>query len=272
MGSKRGDFMTMMPVSPTIQNNQARSTLCEAMMKALQWNIVLLCLLGHVLCDCQKDCMTCNKHLYQQDNFNTLLCIVECEGKIYSSSMWSICKTVLVQSSLQLSVDSVGGFQEDYKPINMEDGQFASNFKRLSDLTKLVDLNKMKEGKRLSDISDLIREQSEEDPSLDGAEGALGMAAYPDEFGQLQNPANAVSKRFGGFVKGKYSYRKFMGPSKDLQKRYGGFIGVRKSARKWNNQKRFSEFLRQYLGMSTRSAEYDSFTNDVSDINGQNEI
>ncbi|NXB61892.1 PNOC protein, partial [Struthidea cinerea] len=36
----------------------------------------------------------------------------------------------------------------------------------------------------------------------------------------------------------------------------GGFIGVRKSARKWNNQKRFSEFLKQYLGMAPRSSEY----------------
>ncbi|XP_072782347.1 prepronociceptin isoform X1 [Taeniopygia guttata] len=41
--------------------------------------------------------------------------------------------------------------------------------------------------------------------------------------------------------------------SKEVQKRYGGFIGVRKSARKWNNQKRFSQFLRQYLGMAPRS-------------------
>ncbi|XP_051665801.1 prepronociceptin isoform X3 [Manacus candei] len=41
--------------------------------------------------------------------------------------------------------------------------------------------------------------------------------------------------------------------AKGVQKRYGGFIGVRKSARKWNNQKRFSEFLKQYLGMSPRS-------------------
>ncbi|XP_077646853.1 prepronociceptin [Lonchura striata] len=42
-------------------------------------------------------------------------------------------------------------------------------------------------------------------------------------------------------------------PAKDVQKRYGGFIGVRKAARKWNNQKRFSQFLRQYLGMAPRS-------------------
>ncbi|XP_073529025.1 prepronociceptin [Phyllobates terribilis] len=241
-------------------------------MKALLWSIMLLSLLSHVLCDCQNDCVTCNKHLYQHDNFNTLVCIVECEGKIYSSSMWGACKTVLVKSSIRLSMDS---FEEDFKPFNLEDSQFTSNFKRLSDLTKLSDLNKIKDEKRLSKISNLIHEQGEEeeeDTSIDGGETTLGMSTGPDELGDLQDPTNAMAKRFGGFVKGKYSYRKFMGPSKDLQKRYGGFIGVRKSARKWNNQKRFSEFLRQYLGMSTRSAEYDSFTNDMNEVKEQNEI
>ncbi|XP_075057277.1 prepronociceptin [Mixophyes fleayi] len=238
-------------------------------MKTLLWSIILLCLISHIFCDCQNDCVTCNKHLYQHDNFNTLVCIVECEGKIYSSSMWAVCKTVLIKSSIQLSMDS---FEEDFKPFNIEDSQLSTNFKRLSDLTKLVDLSKIKDEKRLSKISSLIREEGEEDTSIDGGETTLGMNTGPDEMMDFQDPTNAMSKRFGGFVKGKYSYRKFMGPSKDLQKRYGGFIGVRKSARKWNNQKRFSEFLRQYLGMSTRSAEYDSFTNDVNELNEQNKI
>ncbi|KAM9315566.1 prepronociceptin [Gastrophryne carolinensis] len=237
-------------------------------MKALLWNILMLCLLSHVLCDCQNDCITCNKHLYQQDNFNTLVCIVECEGKIYSSSMWGACKTVLIKSSIQLSMDS---FEEDFKPFSTGDNQLSTNLKHLNDLTKAIDLSKIKDEKRLSKISNMIREQ-EEDSSIDGGETALGMTTGAADFGAMQNPANAMSKRFGGFVKGKYSYRKFMGPSKDLQKRYGGFIGVRKSARKWNNQKRFSEFLRQYLGMSTRSAEYDSFTNDMNELDEQNEI
>uniref|UniRef100_A0A8C4JXT5 PNOC protein n=1 Tax=Dromaius novaehollandiae TaxID=8790 RepID=A0A8C4JXT5_DRONO len=56
--------------------------------------------------------------------------------------------------------------------------------------------------------------------------------------------------------------------ARGVQKRYGGFIGVRKSARKWNNQKRFSEFLKQYLGMSPRSSEYDI----AADLNEHNEI
>ncbi|XP_006884931.1 PREDICTED: prepronociceptin [Elephantulus edwardii] len=42
---------------------------------------------------------------------------------------------------------------------------------------------------------------------------------------------------------------------KQLQKRFGGFTGARKSARKLANQKRFSEFMRQYLVMSMQSSQ-----------------
>ncbi|XP_004614799.2 LOW QUALITY PROTEIN: prepronociceptin [Sorex araneus] len=42
---------------------------------------------------------------------------------------------------------------------------------------------------------------------------------------------------------------------KRLQKRFGGFTGARKSARKLANQKRFSEFMRQYLVLSMQSSQ-----------------
>lgn len=72
--------------------------------------------------------------------------------------------------------------------------------------------------------------------------------------------AITLSKRFGGFQRGRHGYRKLIGsPIRPLQKRYGGFIGVRKSARKWNSQKRVNQLLRQYLGM--RSSRSGRFTN-----------
>ncbi|KAG8506322.1 Prepronociceptin [Galemys pyrenaicus] len=42
---------------------------------------------------------------------------------------------------------------------------------------------------------------------------------------------------------------------KQLQKRFGGFTGARKSARKLASQKRFGEFMRQYLVLSLRSSQ-----------------
>uniref|UniRef100_A0A8C4VTL5 Prepronociceptin n=1 Tax=Gopherus evgoodei TaxID=1825980 RepID=A0A8C4VTL5_9SAUR len=131
------------------------------------------------------------------------VCIMECEGKAFSSTTWELCTKVVGKSSIQVNADSLE--EDSYQPSEMDDKQ-------------------------------------------------------PKD----------ISKRLGGFLKGKYSYRQVLEPTmQGVQKRYGGFIGVRKSARKWNNQKRFSEFLKQYLGMSPRSSEYDSLTND---LNEQNEI
>ncbi|CDQ99368.1 unnamed protein product [Oncorhynchus mykiss] len=107
----------------------------------------------------------------------------------------------------------------------------------------------------------LVRRDSQYDSSPLGltAEGdslALGMESREEEEegeeGDEEDAVVQLTKRFGGFLKGRHSYRKLIGgpERKSLQKRLGGFIGIRKSARKWNNQKRVSQLLRQYLGMT----------------------
>lgn len=234
-------------------------------MKAALGNLALLYLLAHALGDCQRDCLTCNTHIYQGDNFNTLLCIVECEGKTYPSGIWEVCMNALGRASLPVSADSME--EEAYQPLAMRDKLFAGSLKHLDDLTKVIGLSKIEGEKRVSKISGVIHELEEKDGGLESRETPLTKEV--DNFGDPEGEPKEISKRYGGFLKGKYSYRKFMEPARGMQKRYGGFIGVRKSARKWNNQKRFSQFLKQYLGMSTRSSEYDSLS---ADLNEQNEI
>ncbi|XP_069461790.1 prepronociceptin [Ambystoma mexicanum] len=236
-------------------------------MKTMFGNLVLLCLLAHVFSDCQRDCLTCNKHIYQGDGYNTLLCIVECEGKAYPSGIWEVCKKALGMVALPLSADSME--EGAYQPLAMRDSLFSSSLKHLDDLTKVIGLSKIEGEKRVSKISGVIHERGEEDGGIESHEAPLGLTSEADGFGDTEGQPKDIAKRYGGFLKGKYSYRKFMEPARGMQKRYGGFIGVRKSARKWNNQKRFSQFLKQYLGMSTRSSEYDSLS---TDLNEQNEI
>lgn len=185
---------------------------------------------------------------------------MECEGKAFSSSTWELCTKVAGKSTVWLSSDSLK--DDAYQPLEMEDsGLFGASLKHLNDLTKVVDLSKVEGEKRVSKVSSLIRQREVEEDVSQGSETPLG---------DFQEQPKDISKRLGGFLKGKYSYRQLLEPAvQGVQKRYGGFIGVRKSARKWNNQKRFSEFLKQYLGMSPRSSEYDSVTND---LNEQNEI
>ncbi|XP_006625759.1 prepronociceptin [Lepisosteus oculatus] len=223
-----------------------------------------LCVPGR--CDCQRDCLSCSQRLFQQDSFNTLVCIMECEDKVSTSVTWDICRKATGKSSSTLGANALKRGEEIAQlPLDLDEAGllYTGALKQFADLIRDFDVNKLEEENRVSKIRRAYHteEESEERP--------LGGDNVPGEEYSPPEGAIDLTKRFGGFLKGKYGYRKLMDPGRSLQKRYGGFIGVRKSARKWNNQKRFSEFLKQYLGMSTRSSEYDSISADITE---QNEI
>ncbi|NXX95636.1 PNOC protein, partial [Centropus bengalensis] len=179
-------------------------------MRAVLWDLLLLCLFARARGDCRGDCLRCDRYLYR-DSFDVLICILECEGEAVPRATWERCAAAAGRSiprprDLQ---DSGDPWHDAAMPLQ---------------------------------VSELLRRRGTEEE---------GVEEVPDAF--LQPPED-ISRRLGGFPRGT---RGSWPAAKGVQKRYGGFIGVRKSARKWNNQKRFSEFLKQYLGMSPRSSEYD---------------
>lgn len=152
----------------------------------------------------------------------------------------------------------------------MEEGLLLPTaLQRLDHVTQELDINhKGLSGSQLSTAYDSQNalsslEDDYEDKEAEQEDEDAGVGAV------LDDPQLSVSKRFGGFVKGLHGYRKLTSPGRSYQKRYGGFTGIRKSARKWNNQKRFSEFLKQYLGMTTRASEFRSLS---ADLTQQNEV
>ncbi|XP_072188402.1 prepronociceptin isoform X2 [Excalfactoria chinensis] len=152
-------------------------------MRAVLWDLLLLCLFARARSDCRGDCLRCDRHFYH-DGFDLLVCILECEGEAVPRATWEMCATSIRSAP---------------RP---------------------------------------------------GATGVLG-AMEPAEAVASPLQDEDISRRLGGgFPR---ETRGSWPAARGVQKRYGGFIGVRKSARKWNNQKRFSEFLKQYLGMSPRS-------------------
>ncbi|MBN3296444.1 PNOC protein, partial [Amia calva] len=196
------------------------------------------------------------------------ICILECEGKVPTAATWEICHKAAGKSSYPVGGGALKrGVEVAQLPLDLEDGGllYTGALKRFTDVTQAFDVDKVEGEKRVSKIREAYRTEGESE------EGPLEPESLPGDEYAVPAPEGSIdlSKRFGGFLKGKYGYRKLMEPGRSLQKRYGGFIGVRKSARKWNNQKRFSEFLKQYLGMSTRSSEYNSLSADITE---QNEI
>uniref|UniRef100_G3NKL3 Prepronociceptin b n=1 Tax=Gasterosteus aculeatus TaxID=69293 RepID=G3NKL3_GASAC len=192
--------------------------------------------------DCQGECVACGALLQQQQlpqAFNALVCFLECEGGVSSSFTWEVC-----QRAMKLS----------RRPSLPGGGAVLGRTGEGLELTYL-DMN-----------PDSQLPQSAAAAEQDGAPFEQRSAPYDSSLlesygqpeglrGQEASGAVTLSKRFGGFQRGRHGYRKLIGSSmRPLQKRYGGFIGVRKSARKWNSQKRVNQLLRQYLGLrSSRS-------------------
>ncbi|KAM9825205.1 prepronociceptin-like [Syngnathus typhle] len=198
--------------------------------------LLLFCFDG-VHADCQDDCLSCSLILPKRLTFNTMDCLFECEGSASPASSWDTCRGSLSFLSMpkrsQEEVDAFLPAEEEENQRN-EEGEEELPLQRFDHMTRLLE----------RDAGSLSLDEEYEDSDSD-----VGLSA---------------SKRFGGFVKGRHGYRKLMAPARSYQKRYGGFIGIRKSARKWNNQKRFGEFLKEYLGMSTRGTEYKSVSEELS--------
>ncbi|XP_077443593.1 prepronociceptin b [Stigmatopora argus] len=241
-------------------------------MKITLWCLLVLlpCFVTPSRVDCQEECVACGLLLQQQQQevnqaFNTMVCFLECRGQVSSSLTWQLCERTLKlaiyppfaeegallkstageleMSSLDLTADSdlqsaaAQPFRED-----LDEGPFEQ--RRVHYDSSLLESSEVGE-----DIQSLALLDDGEGEQREG-----GDVSEQDE----SSEALSLTKRFGGFQRGRHGYKKLIGsPARHLQKRYGGFIGVRKSARKWNSQKRVNQLLRQYLGMrSSRSGRF----------------
>lgn len=207
------------------------------------------------------------------------MCLTECQANVSPASYLDFCRRVLLSQLSSLSSAMQRRSQEEVEALLPKEREVEEQIEgglllpvalqRLDQVTRALGVDGRELGGKGSQLNTAFQSQNalsledEYEEEAEQEEGASDMAARGQ--GDI---GLSLSKRFGGFVKGRHGYRKFISPGRSYQKRYGGFIGIRKSARKWNNQKRFSEFLKQYLGMSTRATEF----NVSEDLTQQNEV
>ncbi|XP_029705586.1 prepronociceptin b [Takifugu rubripes] len=226
-------------------------------MKIPLWYLVVLlaCLFTPGRSDCQGECVACGLLMQQQlqQAFNTMVCLLECEGRVSGSLTWEVCQHVMkvprdptppvggVASSRTGEELGLTSFEllesaaaESFQDGDQDEASFEQRSVQYDSALVATKRGNRGEERNVEVNSPITRDQDEIPEAL------------------------ALSKRFGGFQRGRHGYRKLIGSSmRPLQKRYGGFIGVRKSARKWNSQKRVNQLLRQYLGMrSSRSGRF----------------
>ncbi|KAM9408766.1 prepronociceptin [Pholidichthys leucotaenia] len=242
--------------------------------------LLLLSLCDPGQSDCQADCLSCSNVLPKQLDFNTMVCVIECEGNIYPSFTWDLCRKALLSPSiLSISGTISKRSQEEVEAVfPEEEDQMKGNLllpialERFNHVTQSLGLDERDLDVKARQVNSAYNSQnalSLENDYEEEAEGPEGGDGDVAARGGQVDMEQSFAKRFGHFFKGRHGYRRIMSPGRSYQKRYGGFIGIRKSARKWNNQKRFSEFLKQYLGMSTRATEFNSMPEDLTQ---QNEV
>ncbi|KAI4802183.1 hypothetical protein KUCAC02_020037 [Chaenocephalus aceratus] len=261
-------------------------------MKIPLWYLAVLlaCLFTPGRSDCPGDCVACGLLLEQQQlqqAFNTMVCLLECEGHVSASITWEVCKRA-VKLSHHPTLSEVGAlFKRTGEELELTSLDLNSD----SELLQSATAERFQEGEqeeapfeqRSAQYDSSLLESSEEGEGLRGLDLSLEEREQREQRNvesdsQLEveeddgSEAITLSKRFGGFQRGRHGYRKLIGsPIRPLQKRYGGFIGVRKSARKWNSQKRVNQLLRQYLGM--RSSRSGRLTNNpVTRVWRQNKL
>ncbi|XP_071268662.1 prepronociceptin-like [Salvelinus alpinus] len=246
----------------------------------MKWSLWSLLLVVVRLCspgrsDCQGDCLACGLLLPlpnpqtqgQQQTFNTLVCLLECEGHVSPALTWELCQRSILPHYLLPpgggAVSKRAAEELNLGPVHLEsDGQLLYSAAMEHYQQDREDQEDRALEQRDAQYDDSPLDSTEEEDSLalenreekkeeeDRTRSSQGEGGDDEEEAAVQ-----LTKRFGGFLKGHHGYRKLIGGpvGRPLQKRLGGFIGIRKSARKWNNQKRVSQLLRQYLGMTSSS-------------------
>uniref|UniRef100_A0A665WC35 Prepronociceptin b n=1 Tax=Echeneis naucrates TaxID=173247 RepID=A0A665WC35_ECHNA len=224
-------------------------------MKIPLWCLLVLlaCLFTPGRSDCQGECVACGLLMQQQQQlqqaFNTMVCLLECEGRVSSSLTWEVCKSAVKLSHHPMFPDGGALLKRTGGELELTSLDLNSDSELLQPAAAQPvqerDRDETPLKQRIVQYESLVDEEMEPREERDVEnDGQLGV----DEDDTSESVS--LSKRFGGFQRGRHGYRKLIGsPMRPLQKRYGGFIGVRKSARKWNNQKRVNQLLRQYLGM-----------------------
>lgn len=203
--------------------------------------------------------------------------MLECEGHVSSSLTWEVCKRAVKVSHYPTFPEEGALFKRMGEELQLTSLDLNSDSELLqsaaSERFQQGDQDETPFEQRSVQYDSSLLESSEDGEGLRGLDPSLtDEERKPREERNMESgsllegdeddgsEAITLSKRFGGFQRGRHAYRKLISsPVRPLQKRYGGFIGVRKSARKWNSQKRMNQLLRQYLSMrSSRSGRVSS--------------
>ncbi|XP_069744338.1 prepronociceptin b [Narcine bancroftii] len=212
--------------------------------------VMLLNLIYYCQGDCKAECLACN-NLWPHEQFSILVCNLECEGQVPPSVIWKTCRKIISVSPLLPLKPSTAQVRSLPLGIAKTLGTVGSGntHEFLQDMKDMLPIS------NTEDIRDDEAVVTFEENLPQDTKITSHKRSYDFQAQSLSSKSNLRS------MKRNEDISKDMEGKKSFQKRYGGFMGIRKSARNWSNlirqtsQKRYSKFLRHYLGLTTRSSD-----------------
>ncbi|XP_041114474.1 proenkephalin-B-like [Polyodon spathula] len=236
----------------------------------MEWHVLMLALYLSLPSSIQDDCsLQCVKCAQQSQNevtqINSLVCTLECEGALSSSTELQKCEKVLQMYSARLfAVNDKAKTEKEDQP---REPPFSNPVKRYGGFLKKVDKSKYNSSpEQNSNIKSLLakkylyllRKFGERDipDMLQGTKVRGGALENEDVVFEDATTVNKV-KRYEGFLR-KFGPKRSLesgkeSSEKELQKRYGGFMRRVRPKLKWDNQKRYGGFLRRHFKKSVQS-------------------
>ncbi|XP_032875647.1 proenkephalin-A [Amblyraja radiata] len=211
--------------------------------------------------DCDQECANCAYHLAgHSTEFNSLSCMLECEGKMPSAKAWGICKELAEvnkphddsqsaaendkekEEQRQLLTKRYGGFMKRYGGF-MKKGDTSDTY-----ISDADDENKGREilNKRYGGFMKKDTESASSVDTTDVLRELLNLSELNDRKHYLDqsdsDSRSEIMKRYGGFMNGFKRNQEFE-DLPELQKRYGGFM---RRFGKPDYQKRYGGFMKRW--------------------------
>ncbi|XP_069777563.1 proenkephalin-A-B-like [Narcine bancroftii] len=205
--------------------------------------------------DCDQECAFCAYHLAgHYTEFNSLSCILECEGKMPTGKAWVMCKELeevnKPHDASQSTPENGKEKEEQHQLMNKKYGGFMKRyggFMKKGDISD-TDVNKGMEilNKRYGGFMKKDIESASSVDSGDVLREFLNLSELNDQKNYLDqsnsDSRGEIMKRYGGFMNGFKRSQELEGGS-ELQKRYGGFM---RRFGKPDYQKRYGGFMKRW--------------------------
>ncbi|XP_063781074.1 proenkephalin-A [Pseudophryne corroboree] len=212
-------------------------------------------LLVAIRADCSKDCASCAYHMGQGTEINSLVCTLECDGKLPTAKAWGTCKELLQTAKEDNAQEADKELDNDSHLVTKKYGGFMKRYggfmkKKMDELYHVEPEDESTGGEIPAKKYGGFMKKEFDSDTLDLLRELLGTGGNPESGSYHDNNSETpgeMNKRYGGFMRFYRRSPDIEDDGRELQKRYGGFMRRVGRPEWWQDyQKRYGGFMRRF--------------------------